>query len=82
MLCETVTPSFSNSRGTSVLGPTSVTFAPSLSQAENVRARDATEQNVADDRDVQAGDRAFLFANGVEIEQAPASDVRARRRRR
>src|SRR5205085_6110173 len=32
ILCEISTPSFSNSRGTSVLGPTSVTRAPSLSR--------------------------------------------------
>ena len=33
-LCETVTPSCSNSRGTSVLGPTSVTRAPSFRSAK------------------------------------------------
>src|SRR5213078_584795 len=32
ILYETSTPSFSNSRGTSVLGPTSVTRAPSLTR--------------------------------------------------
>ena len=38
-------------------------------QAEDVRARDAAEEDVADDRDVQSGDRARLFADGVKIEQ-------------
>ena len=38
-------------------------------EAKNIRARDAAEQNVADDHDVQSGDRAFLLANGVKIEQ-------------
>ena len=52
-----------------MLGPTSVTRAPSLSQAEDIRARDAAEENVADDHDVQAGDRAFPFADRVKIEQ-------------
>ena len=50
-------------------------------QAEDIRARDAAEENVADDRDMQTGDRSPSFADGVKIEQAPASDVRARRRR-
>ncbi len=68
-LCETVTPSCSNSRGTSVLGPTSVTRAPSFKKRKNIRARDAAEKDVADDGDVQSGHRALLFANRVEIEQ-------------
>ena len=53
-----------------------------LQQAEDVRTRDAAEQNVADDRDMQSGDRAFSFADRVEIEQSLSRDVRARRRRR
>ena len=39
-------------------------------ERENIRARDAAEKNVADDRDMQPGDAASLFADRVEIEQA------------
>ena len=38
-------------------------------QRENVRARHAAEKNVAEDRDVQAGNLAAAFANGESIEQ-------------
>ena len=69
VLCETVTPSCSNSRGTSVLGPTSVTRAPSFSRRKDVRTRDAAEKNVADNRDMETGDRASFFPNRVKIEQ-------------
>ena len=40
-----------------------------LEQRVDVRARDAAEEDVADDRDVQPGDRPFLFADGEEVEQ-------------
>ena len=50
-------------------------------QPENIRARDAAKKDVADDRDMETGDLASLFADGVEVEQAPVSDARARRRR-
>ena len=40
-----------------------------LEQAEDIRARDATEEDVADDRDVQPGDFAFALADRVEVEQ-------------
>ena len=52
-----------------MLGPTNVTRAPSFEQTENVRACDATEQNIPDDRHVQAGDFTSAFADGVEIEK-------------
>ena len=40
-----------------------------LAQGPNVGTRDAAEQNVAEDSDVEAGDVAFLFADGKHIEQ-------------
>src|SRR5206468_12602542 len=39
-------------------------------QAENVGARDAAEENVAHDDDVEIVDLAALLANGVDIEQS------------
>ena len=40
-----------------------------LEQTENVRARDAAKQNVADDRDVQPGDASLFLADRVKIEE-------------
>ena len=38
-------------------------------QRVDIRARDAAEKNVAEDRDVQPGDSALFFANGEGVEQ-------------
>ena len=46
-----------------------------LEQTENVRARDATEQNIADDRDVQAGDFTSLRSR---MAQRPRERLRRR----
>src|SRR5205814_8539865 len=40
-----------------------------LEETENIRACDATKQNVADDRDVQPGDSASALADRVEVEK-------------
>ena len=40
-----------------------------LEQAPDVRARDAAEEDVADDGDVQAGDAPALLADGEQVEQ-------------
>ena len=81
ILCETVDAKFlklaRHERARADQGHARAQFE----QAENIRARDAAEENVADDRDMQSGDFSSAFANRVKIEQAPASDARARRRR-
>ena len=38
-------------------------------ERKDVRARDPAEKNVADDRDMQTGDRAPLFPDRVKVEQ-------------
>ena len=38
-------------------------------EAEDIRARHPAEENVADDRDLKAGDRAFPRPDRVKIEQ-------------
>ncbi len=40
-----------------------------LEQREDIGPRDAAKKDVANDRDLQAGDRALLRADGVKIEQ-------------
>ena len=58
-----------NSSGTSVFGPATRTVAPSFVKQMNVRARHARVQDVADDRDFQAVDSPFMFADGHRVEQ-------------
>ena len=67
--CEMVTPSFSKSRGTSVPGPTSVTFAPSLVSPKIFERATRLKRMSPIIATCRSGDRAFLFANGVKIEQ-------------
>ncbi len=53
-----------------------------LEQAENIRARNAAEQNVADDRHVQSCNFSSASREWCKDREAPASDARVRHHRR
>ena len=52
-----------------VRGPATVTSRAQLGQQVDVRARHAAVLDVADDRDLEAGDAALALADGERVEQ-------------